>query len=156
MGWLGPMPGSFLVSLGLILAITLKVGRLIIPNLYMRTSGCKQRSGLLYITPLAHSKNQGLFPGVCIHIWGWPCGKEGGRKGVKEGGREGGRNLSIQMSQDCRAQRSALRVRLPPALDCCFCLHISLAGELTTQNVISMVTTRNHGEKPKPAHGSSY
>lgn len=52
----GPVPGIVPLSLGLILATIRKVGRLIIPNLHMRTSGSKQRSGLLYITPLAHSR----------------------------------------------------------------------------------------------------
>lgn len=81
MVWSGPMPSSVPVSLGLILATTLKVGRLIIPNLHMRTSGCKQRSGLLYITPLAHSRAK-VYSQVCVSTSGVvPMGrKEGGKE----------------------------------------------------------------------------
>lgn len=80
--WPGPVPGIVCESLGLILATTLKVGRLIIPNLHMRALGSKQRSGLLYITPLAQSKAK-AYSQVCVSTSGI------GPMGRKEGGREG-------------------------------------------------------------------
>lgn len=76
-----PCASSVPVSLGLILATTLKVDRLIILNLHMRTSGSKQRSGLLYITALACSRAKVSFQ-VCVSASGV------GPMGRKEGGRE--------------------------------------------------------------------
>lgn len=79
--WSGPVPGSVPVSLGLILATALRVGRLIIPNLHMRTSGSKEGRDVCQITPLAHSRAK-VYSQVCVPTSGV------GPMGRKEGGRE--------------------------------------------------------------------
>lgn len=113
--WSGPVS---VVSLGLILATTLRLGRLIIPKLHTKAPGSKQGRGMFQITPLAHSRAE-VYSQVCGHL----CSV----------GRKAGGRAEPRLPDESRLQGSWswLRVGLPPALDHFCCLHASLAGELT-------------------------
>lgn len=145
--WSGPGPGSILVSLGLILATTLRLGGLIIPNLHTRTSGSKQRSDALEISPLARSRGK-VYSQVCVHRLG-PMGRK-----------EAGKSLDFQMSQDCGTRGDGSSFCLgwdfPQPWTIASACTPPWLGNSPPNIRINSKATQGPWEMPKPACSSSY